>query len=195
MKLIMASILAFGVSVSAMANTTGSEDPKATVSLKRVDEGKIQLTYGSVPEGTVLVKIYDSKNFLIQNDRIAVKNAFTKKYDFSKLSDGKYHMEVYDQDGLVEQLALDFTEKKTEPVIYSKLEKVGDDKYKLLINALLPSNISILIYEDDRLVHEEQLTDVTGFQKMYVFTRMDPNAKLEFYVKSNDGFNETLAVR
>jgi hypothetical protein len=195
MKLIMASILAFSVSVSAMANTVGSVDPKATVSLKKVGETKIQLTYGSVPEGTVLVKIFDEKNFLIQNDRISVKNAFTKKYDFSKINEGKYHMEVYDQDGMVEQLALDFTEKKSEPIVYSKLEKMEGDKYKLVVNSLLPSDLTVFIYEDNRLIHEEKLEDIKGFQKMYVFNKLNPKAKLEFYLRSDDGLNEMLAAR
>ncbi len=195
MKLIMASIVAIGVSVSAMANPIGSEDPKASVSLKKVEDSKIQLTYGAVPEGTVLVKIYDSRNFLIQNDRIAVKNAFTKKYDFSQMADEKFHMEVYDQNGLVEKLALDFTEKKVEPVIYSKLEKVEGGKYKLLVNALLPSDLSVSIYENGRLVHEEQLKEVQGFQKLYVFSKLDPNSKLDFILRSEGGFSELIAAR
>jgi hypothetical protein len=195
MKTIMASILAIGVSVSAMANTTGSEDPKATVSIQKMDASKIQLVYAAVPEGPVLVKIFDNRNFLIQNDRIAVKNAFSKKYDFSKIAEGLYRMEVYDQNGLIEKFAMDFTEVKSEPVIYSKLEEVEEGKYKLVINSLLPSDLSVFIYEDGRLIHEEQLENVQGFQKLYIFNKLKSQSKLDFFVKSAGGFSEMLAAR
>ena len=195
MKLIMASILACGVSFNAMATRTGYEDPKTPVSLSRVDEDKIQLIYNSIPDGTVLVKIFDSKNILIQNDRIDVKKAFTKKYDFSKIEDGKYLIEVYDKNGKVEQLAVDFTEVKSESTTVSKLVKIEKDKYKLLVNSLFPTKISVEIYANDRLVHEELHTDVNGLQKIYTFSEMYSNPRLDFYIKTDDGFTELVAVR
>jgi hypothetical protein len=82
-------ILAASVSVSAMANEAGSEKTaKSPVTLRKVDESKVQLLYGVNHAKTITVKIFDENNFLVQKDKIVSENAFAKYYDFSKLKGG-----------------------------------------------------------------------------------------------------------
>jgi hypothetical protein len=189
-------ILATGVSVSAIANGTGSEKPaKASVSLRKVDENKIQLTSVLKEAGSITVKIFDENKFLVQKDRIVSEKAFSKNYDFSKLNPGIYSLEVYENNIVIDQMVLDLTVAEKSPVVYSKLEKVEDNKYKLLVNALLPSDLSVMVFENDRLVHEEKLDNSNGFQKLYKFERVNPNARVEFYVRSSDGFAQLMAAK
>jgi hypothetical protein len=165
------------------------------VSLRKVDTNKVQLLYGSVPDGTVMVKIFDENKTLVQKDRILNKAAFSKYYDFSKIKPGKYQVAVYDNSGEVDHLDLDLSLEANTPVVYSKVEKIDGDKYKLLINALLASNMSVFIYEDGQLIHEEKLENTTGFQKLYVFKNARYGSKLEFIVRTDGGFSEMVAVR
>lgn len=189
-------ILATGVSVSAMANSKGSEKPeKATVSLRQVDENKIQLVSAVKDAGPLTVKIFDENKFLVQKDRIVSDKAFSKNYDFSKLKAGIYSVEVYENNMVLDQLVMDLTEDEKVPVVYSKLEKVENNKYKLLVNALLPSDLSVMVFENDRLVHEEKIHGSIGFQKLYKFERVNPTAKVEFYVRSSDGFAQLMAAK
>ena len=189
-------ILAASVSVSAMANEAGSEKTsESPVTLRKVDESKVQLLYGLKQAKTVTVKIFDENNFLVQKDKIVSENAFAKYYDFSKLEAGVYSMAVYENNVVVDQLEMDLNDREASPLVYTKLEKVEENRYKLLVNALLPSDLSVLVFENDKLVHEEKIDDSIGFQKLYRFERVNPTARVEFYVKSSDGFAQLMAAK
>jgi hypothetical protein len=196
-KVFIALTLAFGISVSTMANTTGSAEPeKSAVSLKKVDKNKVQLFYGLHEESTVLVKIFDENHFLVQKDRTVSKNAFAKYYDFSQLAPGVYTVELYSNNELMDKIEMDMR-KTTEakPVVYSKLEKVEFNKFKLLVNSMLATDMSVLVFENDRLIYEETFENVNGFQKLYKIEGVSPTSRLEFFVKTSDGFKNLLAAR
>jgi hypothetical protein len=188
-------ILAASVSVSAMANEAVSEKTAKPVTLRKVDESKVQLIYGLNQAKTVTVKIFDENNFLVQKDKIVSENAFAKYYDFSKLKAGVYSMAVYENNVVMDQLEVDLNETVTSPLVYTKLEKIEGNSYKLLVNALLPSDLSVMVYENDKLVHEERVDNSVGFQKLYRFERLNPSSRVEFFVKSSDGFAELLATK
>jgi hypothetical protein len=104
-------------------------------------------------------------------------------------------MAVYENNVVVDQLEMNLNKVETMPLVYTKLEKTEENSYKLLVNALLPSDLSVLVYENDKLVHEEKLDNSIGFQKLYRFERVNPSARVEFLVKSSDGFAELLATK
>ncbi|AFL83207.1 hypothetical protein Belba_0550 [Belliella baltica DSM 15883] len=193
MRLMTAMILAMSISVTAFAKQNTLE---GTVKLKKVADSKVQLIYGMVPSGAITVKIYDDFNTLLHTDRILSKKEFSKAYDFSKLAEGKYQIGVFNNSGEIDHLELNLgTDRKVEPVVFSKLEKVENNQYKLLVNSLLPSNMTVLIYENNQLVHEEELFNSKGFQKTYIFNHSRSNSKIEFFVKSDNGFSKLLATK
>lgn len=195
-KVIIALIFAVSVSVSAIANTAGSEELERTaVSLRKVDQNKVQLFYGLHEESTVLVKIFDQNHHLIQRDKTVSKNAFAKYYDFSQLTPGIYTVELYTNNELVDQIEMDMRNTEVKPVVYSRLEKVDNNKFKMVVNSILASDMSLLIYENDHLIYEEKFENVTGFQKLYKVEGVNPTSKLEFFVKTSDGFKNVLAAR
>lgn len=195
MRVLFTFIMAIGVIYSTMANETGNLPEKAPVSLRKVDQNKVQLLYGILPEGPVTVKIYDANNALVQKDRITTKTAFARYYDVSQLTPGNYTMEVIDGTSVVDYLQLQVKPANPAPIIYSRLEKVENNSYKLLVNSLLPTAMSVLVFENDRLIHEEKLNDVNGFQKLYTLQGISPTAKVEFYVKSENGFSKLMAAK
>ncbi|GAB2625070.1 hypothetical protein [Belliella aquatica] len=193
MRLLTAMILAMSFSFTAFAKQNTQE---GTVKLKKVEDSKVQLIYGMVPSGAITVKIYDDFNTLLHTDRILSKKEFSKAYDFSNLAEGKYQIGVFNNTGEIDHLELNLgNDRKVEPVVFSKLEKVENNQYKLLVNSLLPSNMTVMIYEDNQLVHEEALYDSKGFQKTYVFKNSRANSKIEFFVKSDNGFAKLLATK
>lgn len=195
-KVIIALIFAVGVSGSAMANKAGSEEPEKTaVSLKKVDQNKVQLFYGLHEESTILVKIFDENHFLVQKDKTVSKNAFAKYYDFSQLAPGIYRVELFSNNELVDEIEMDMRNIAAQPTVYSSLEKVDNNKFKLLVNSILASDMSVFIYSNDQLIYEEKFDNVTGFQKLYKMEGVSSNSKLEFFVKTSDGFKNVLAAR
>lgn len=196
MKTLIAMLIALGISTSTFATERTTDTPvKSAVSIRKVEDSKVQLLYGLVPNGTVLVKIYDESNTLVQKDRIFKKEAFAKYYDFSLLSPAKYNIEVLENNQIVDKFELDLRAKSAEPVIYSKVEKVANNQYKLLVNSLLPTDLSIMVYENGHLVHAENIDNVNGFHKLYTFARFSPGANVEFVVKTQDGFSKLLATK
>ena len=196
MKKLQAFILALGVSASAMANVSGSMNPeRANVTVRKVDNTKVQLIYSMNPVAPVTVKIYDANKFLVQKDRIVADKPFAKAYDFVNLVPGKYEVEILENNQVVNQYLLDMGKPVSKPIAFSRVEKVDENKFKLLYNGLSSVNLEILVFENDTLIHEEHLTDVNGFQKLYKMEGVSQSAKLEFFVKTDEGFTQLLAAK
>jgi hypothetical protein len=197
MRVFIALILAIGISVNVEAYQTGEDPVASPVSIRKVDQNKVQLRYALNPEGPVTVKIYDENNTLVQKDRIVAKNPFAKYYDFSQVSPGSYSVEVVDANHLVEYLAVNIAAPATapSPLVYSKLEKVENNSFRLLVNSLLPTDMSIMVFENDKLVYEENVDSVSGFQKLFKLHGISPTSKVEFFVKTNDGFSKLMATK
>ncbi|PRY89567.1 hypothetical protein [Mongoliibacter ruber] len=196
MKTLIAMIVALGISTSTFAETRNDETPvKSPVSIRKVDDNKVQLLYGLVPSGSILVKIYDESNTLVQKDRIYKKEAFAKYYDFSLLRPAKYQIEVIENNQTIDSFEMDLRANTIEPVIYSKVEKVGNNKFKLLVNSLHATDLSILVYENGQLVHEESVDNVNGFHKLYSFVKLNASSNVEFIVQTQDGFSKLLATK
>jgi hypothetical protein len=194
MKVLFTMMFAIGFAFNTMA--AGERPAEAPVSLRIVDQLKVQLLYGTVPEGQVTVKIYDEANFLVKTDRINSKNAFSKYYDFSQLKPGNYTIEVAERQNKVEKLAVNFTaDASNTPLVYSSLEKMENNAFKLRINSLLPSTLSVMVFENDKLIYEEKVDDVNGFQKLYKLQGVSPSSRVEFFVKTDDGFSKLMAAK
>jgi hypothetical protein len=192
----MSMLVALAFNVSAIAGGSGFTNPeKSEVSVRKIDDKKVQLVFGKVPEGIVIVRIFNENNILVQTDKIVSKEAFAKYYDFSKVASERYTVQVSDGRSIVNQAEIMTGSGNKAPVVYSKLDKVEENKYKLLINALLPSNMTVSVYENDRLVHIENLIGTSGFEKVYVLNQKLPGSKVEFYVTTNDGFSKLMAVK
>ena len=195
-NVVLSMFVALAFSVSAFAEVTGTANPeKSAVSLRKLEDKKVQLLFGQVPDGAVTVKIFDENHVLVQKDRIFAKEAFAKYYDFSKLAPAKYTVEVSNGKEIVEQAEFEIKSEVKTPVVYSKVDRVEANKYKLLVNALLASDLSVTIYENDKLVHVENISNSKGFEKIYVFNQKIPGSRVEFFVSSSDGFSKLLAVK
>lgn len=194
MKKMYSLVFAMLISIASIAATGPGDRERGTISLREIEKGKLQLLYGENTASTLVVKIYDENRTMLQRDVINAKQAFAKYYDFSKLAAGIYKVQVFDGTELVNQTLVDMTPKISKPVVFSKVEQTENNQYKLLVNSLLPSNVSVYVFENDKLIHEEKLVGTNGFQKLYKIHRMNPKAKIEFLVKSDDGFSQLIAA-
>lgn len=196
MKKLQAFILALGVSASVMANVSGSVDPdRASVTVRKVDNTKVQLIYSMNPVAPVTVKIYDANKFLVQKDKIVADKPFTKAYDFVNLAPGKYAVEVLENNQVIDHYILDMGKPQAKPVAFSMVEKVEANKFKLSYNGISSVNLEILVFENNKLIHEEHVSDVNCFQKLYKIQGVSPTARLEFFVKTDEGFTQLLAAK
>ena len=110
-----------------------------------------------------MVKIFDENKVWSES---TFQSAFSKYYDFSQLAPGIYNVELYSNNELLDKMEMDLRRSEAKPVVYSKLEKVEFNKFKLLVNSILESDMSVMVYENDRLIYEETFENVSGFHKL-----------------------------
>ncbi|UJP66089.1 hypothetical protein [Mongoliitalea daihaiensis] len=195
MKTMYSLVFAMLISMVTVANPGSGNPEKSAVSLREIEKGKLQLLYGENTASTLVVRIYNENRTMIQRDVINTKQAFSKYYDFSNLGPGIYRMDVLDGTDLVGQKFIDLTPKINKPVVFSKVERTENNQFKLLVNSLLTSNMSVYVFENNRLIHEENIEDSKGFQKVYKIKNLNPRAKVEFLVRTEDGFSQLIAVK
>ncbi|WP_194777959.1 hypothetical protein [Pararhodonellum marinum] len=196
MRLIMALLVAMGISGNSLAHTGVEQSAhEDSVVLQQVKPGNVKLVYREVPNGPVYVKITDQDNKTLVKDRIQMENPFSKNYNMEYLKPGLYHVEVKNNNGLMETYDLDMRPAKEEPVVYSKVEMVGDRKFKLVVNAVAASNLIIRIYDKNELIHQEVVEDVKGVQKLYTIQGIRQMGNIVFQVSNDQGFDQYLSAR
>ena len=194
MRLIIVLTILMGVSFNGLAYQSDSTSKEQKqIALKLVDNNKIQLIHKANPEGLLHVKIYDEKEVLMVRDRIATTKPFTKKYDFSKLEPGKYTLAIYDAKGELDQLVIDMTPRQKERPVYSRVKKVSPNKYKVLVNAPVASDMVVSIYDKGELIFEDKEPNTKGFQKIYKLQSHLKWTDVEFRISTENGFSKLIS--
>ena len=196
MKLINLMIVFLGVSFSVMAaqNDTSVTERKP-IELKLVGPNKVQLLHRINPEGLLYVKIYDEKNLLVTNERIAKQNPFSKKYDFSQMEPGKYQIALYDTKGnKIEAMELDMKPAADPEKLYTRVRVLDRNKYQLLVSAASPSDMVVSIYEDGDLLFTEKVENTVGIHKIYNLKNTKYKSNIEFRVRTEEGFSKLVSV-
>lgn len=180
MKKLFTLLFAAGIAAGATAQTSES------VTIKKAETAKVSIAFREAPTSTVFVKITDAHNHLILRDRISSKDTFAKKYDLSALPDGSYGVEVSDNSGLLSSATFEnFVE--TDPVVFSRVSKIKDNTYRLLVSNLDQDEVDIMIYDGGKLIHTERINDPQGMHK--IFTIKQPSSGgISFKVKTASGF-------
>lgn len=185
MKKLFTLLFAAGIAAGATAQTGES------VTIRKTDESKMAISFPETPKSTVFVKISDADNHLVYRDRIGSSEAFSKKYDLSALPEGSYSIEVSDNTGLISSSTIEnFTEEK--PVVYSRVSKVKNNTYRLLVSKLDQKDVEIMIFDGGNLIHTEKVENPQGMHK--IFTIEQPSSEgISFKVKTSSGFESFVS--
>ncbi|RZS95743.1 hypothetical protein [Cecembia calidifontis] len=195
MKKLLACIMLFG----SMAYATASEERKSEVpvSLKKVEENKVLFRFKGTPEGPVTVRIYDENNTLVKRHRVFYNNAFAKVYNFNQIGPGNYTMEIMNGQNLVDRLSINLESpvKKPTHFITSNLEPMRDNAFRLSVNSEIPEDITVSIFKDGALLHEEKLDNVSGLNKIYRMQGISMLSRIDFYINTESGYTERIIAR
>ncbi|WP_143961122.1 hypothetical protein [Litoribacter populi] len=190
MKLLMTTVAVLAIVASVFA----SEPDTNKVALKLVQPTKVQLTHNGNPEGLLTVKVYNHKNEMLVNERIHKTGSFAKNYDFSQAAPGKYNILVQNSNGVIENMEFEIG-KINQKDVYTKMEKIGGHKYKLIVNALHESDLNVAIYENGNLIFQEKAMDSKGFSKVYDLVNVRNTSQIEFQVTSASGFSRLISAK
>lgn len=179
MKKLFTLLLTAGIAVGAFAQTE-------KVSIKQTATTKVAVLTTEIPEGAIVVKIKNEAGDLILRDRILKTEKFTKSYDLANLEKGTFIIEVSGATGtLASSQVENFIAEK--PAVFSRLSKMDDNTFRLLVSNLDSKNVEVLIYDGGRLIHTETVDNPQGLHK--IFKVEQPSAEgISFKVKTASGF-------
>jgi hypothetical protein len=187
MKKLFTMLFVAGIATGAFAY-----NDEKSVEIRQTESTKVSVSFRDVPQGIVIVKITDENNQLVLRDRISKTEAFAKRYDLTALPAGSYSVEVADQNGVL-RTATFTTEVSVAPSIYSRVSKVADNKYRLMVSSMQAKEVTVYIYDGEKLIHSEVVENPQGLHKIYSISK--PGANISFRVASENGFDKFLSVR
>ena len=180
MKKLFTLLFAAGIATGAFAT-----DEDKVVSIRQTEAKKVAVTYTAVPQGTVIVKITDSEDRLVMRDKINKEEAFAKRYDLNALPEGTYSVEVLDESGVLRTATFD-TFVTEAPAVFSRVSKMADNKYRLLVSNLEAKEVLVSIYDGGHLIHTERIDNPQGLHKIYSIAK--PSENITFKVSTASGF-------
>lgn len=186
MKKLFTLLFVAGIAAGAFATTE-----KLTVQIRQTEPTKVAIAFNEVPQGTVTIKISDQNDRVILRDRVNSPEAFAKKYDLNALPAGVYDVEVLDETGVVRTASVD-TNVAVAPVVYSRVVKIDNNKYRLLVSNLDAKEVEVLIYDGDHLIHSEVIDNPQGLHKIYTVDKPGVG-DINFRIKTASGFESFVS--
>ncbi len=186
MRKLLTLLFVAGIATGAFAN-----NEIKTVEIKQTETAKVSVAFNAVPKGTVIVKITDVNDRLILRDRITKTEAFAKKYDLNALPEGTYSVEVLDQSGVLRTASFD-THAAPAPAVFSRVSKVGANKYRLLVSNLEAKDVEVSIFDGGKLIHSEKIDNPQGLHKIFTVDKASKEG-VTFKVKTASGFESYVS--
>jgi len=180
-------LFAAGIATGAFAT-----DQDNVVRIRQTEAKKVAVSYSATSNGPVIVKITDSEERLVMRDKINKEGAFVKRYDLNALPEGTYQVEVIDESGVIRTESFD-TFVAEVPAVFSRVSKLGDTKYRLLVSNLKSKEVLVTIYDDEHLIHTERIDNPQGLHKVYDISK--PSGIITFKVSTASGFESYVSSR
>ncbi len=184
------TILMILFAVSSTVFARRAETPASTNGVGIMKKGStFHVYYKSPNAANVKVNIYDANNKIVFTETIRKVDGFVRPYNFSDLAYGEYTIEI--QEG---------NQRLTEKVSYAPkvnnlahVTKVtgSDNKYVVAVPNKTQDVISVKIYNDNTLLHQEQLQILNDFAKVYNLG--DVKGKVSFEVTDSKGNSKVVS--
>ncbi|WP_291780181.1 hypothetical protein [Cecembia sp.] len=194
MKTLLA--IAFVLAMTNEGKISEERAVNAPVSIKLLDDNKALLRYKTIPEGSVLVRIFDENNKMVKKQFLKKELAFAKYYDFSNLGPGNYTVEVNEKNRISERIPIVIGNKEEKNEQFtSNLEKLRWNSYKLSLDQENPVEFTVKTFQNGILIHEEKIDPVTSFARKYKLMGVAPSHNVEFVVMRSDGKTQWLSSK
>jgi hypothetical protein len=189
MKNFMTMLFVAGIATGAFAY-----NDEKSVEIRQTEPAKVTVAVANAPQGPMTVKITDADNHLVLRDRINKTEAFAKRYDFQALPVGTYSIEVSDENGTL-RTATFSTEEKSSPAVFTRVTDLGANQYRLLVSNLKATDVTVQIFDGDKLIHTESVDNPQGLHKIYTINKPGFPEAITFKVSTSAGFEEYVAAR
>lgn len=182
MKKLFTMLFVAGIATGAFA-----KNDEKSIEIRQTEPTKVMVAVASAPEGVLTVKITDADNQLVLRDRITKTQAFAKRYDLNALPVGEYSIEVSDANGTLRTATFN-TEVVVKPLVFTRVTEMGSNQYRLLVANMESKDVTVAIYDGDRMIHSEVIDNPQGLHKIYTISKPNSPQGISFKVTAANGF-------
>lgn len=171
------SLLVASVLMSAFVFAKKSDKPKTSGSSVVVSNSLgstlFKLRYSSEKvQKHVKVTLFDENGNSIYSETINKTSAFVRPYNFKDMPQGKYAVEVEDENGKALE-KINFISTKIEKSVRFCKVPGETNKYVVMISSLQKDNVTINIFDkEDTLLYSEKAEVNGGFGKVYTLNEI-----------------------
>lgn len=180
--------------VAGIATGAFAYNDEKSVEIRQTESAKVMVAVNEAPQGTLTVKITDADNRLVLRDRITKTEAFAKRYDLNALPVGNYSIEVSDSNGTLRTATFN-TQVIAKPLVYSRVTAMGDNQYRLLVSNLEAKEVTLQIFDGEKLIHTELIDNPQGLHKIYTIDNPAKAEGISFKVTTASGFEAYVAAK
>lgn len=193
MRLIIASLTAICLSISAFAYSGPPDLDNPNVALEKIGEKKIQLTLLRIPEGRVLVTIKNAQKSVIFKDVIE-SGMFTKKnYDLQALASSNYSVEIFSKkEGALENFDISLPSEVLSTEYFTKTRFIDKDNIVFLVKSTNLSKKTVRVFHKNEKVFEEEFTGYS-FGKVFKFQNVASLKDVYFEIRDENGFGKYVS--
>jgi hypothetical protein len=189
MKKLFTMLFVAGIATGTFAAGTKADE---SVQIKKTETAKVAVAFSEAPKGTVIVKISDDQDRLIMRDRINQSEAFAKNYDLKDLPRGTYSIQVIDHSGIISSASVQ-NFSTIRPEVFSRVSKMKENSYRLLVSSLDAQAVEVVIYDGDKIIHTEMIDNPQGLHKVYTIEKAGKEG-ISFKVKTASGFEKFVSM-
>ena len=189
MKKFMTMLFVAGIATGAFAY-----NDEKSVEIRQTEPAKVMVAVVEAPTSALIVKITDANNNLVLRDKISKTEAFAKRYDLNALPAGMYSLEVSDINGTLRTATIN-TAVETKPAVFSRVTEMGANQYRLLVSNLEAKDVTVQIFDGDKLIHTETVDNPQGLHKVYTIDKPAYPGAISFKVTTASGFQAYVASK
>jgi hypothetical protein len=175
------------MAIGSVALATGNDPSPTGMAVVRTGS-TFRVFYKAPGQTNVTVSIYDESNNKVFSESFKESEGFIRPYNFEKLKEGKYTIELKDAAGFqIEKIAY---EKKIEEKIARMVKLPGEEKYAILVPTNGSKSLSVDIYNRYGSSVYSKAYEVNGdFSRLFDLTVLD---SFTVVVSDSKGLTTTL---
>ena len=182
------TVLLIALFVLTSVSTIMTASPVAEITndiivVKEPGKQLYHLYYESRKAENVKVVVMDEYKNRLFSKTIKNTKGFTLPINFLDANEGKYEIMIQDGTGTTFK-AVEVSAAGNMELVSSKLSKVEDGKIRLTVSGPITDEITVYIYDDEKLLFQDEISNAGGFTKLYDL-RSVPARALTFMVASD----------
>lgn len=185
------SFLVVLLTVGSMTYANAFDNPSTNMAVLK-NGTSVKLLYKGTEQNDVKILIFNDDNRVVFSEKIKKTDGFARPYNFSKLPEGNYRIQIIDNTGIkTEQIAYHGEQQISRKKIMHVVRVAGSsDKFVLSVPSKQNETLTVTIYGDNNVLYSESEIVSGDFARIY--NLKDYSGPVTFKVTDSKGFSNSL---